>query len=181
MKTVTRPHWERLRGSIAVPGWLAIGVALIETLHTFSYIRDHLSWLATPTGNIFLIAFGFVWLFALALWPKQDGKRIEGKRFAAFMDHGQELEDHLAGIQMQAQLPNVQSDIREWVQGIVIFLAEVGFHTEAVVFSQVASKQPSAEQMAAVAAFPEWKQYDLAQLRIYRHRLEHIKEDKGIS
>jgi hypothetical protein len=106
--------------------------------------------------------------------------RVDGEIFSTFMKRGRELHDRLASIQTLPELPSIQSDIREWVNQIVAFLKEVRFHTEAEVFSQVASVQPSAEQLAGAADFPEWKRYDLAQLSIYRNRLEHIKEDRQI-
>jgi hypothetical protein len=113
--------------------------------------------------------------------PTQEKEnRIDAEVFSAFMKRGRELHDRLRSIQTLPELPGIQSDIREWVNQIVVFLREVRFHTEAEVFSQVASAQPSADYMTAVADVSEWKRYDLAQLSIYRKRLEHIKEDRQI-
>jgi hypothetical protein len=168
----------------ALGGGALVRAALMRFLHVPSI------W-ATPIW--FFTAAILAWLFSKLMprltkgdepQPKreseQNGKRIDGKIFAAFIERGQQLWDRLASIQRQVELPNVQGDIRDWVHQILIFLAEAGLHTEAVIYSHVAKHEPSAEQMAAVAHFPEWKQYDLAQLRIYCHRLEHIKEDKQI-
>ena len=181
METITHAfHWTRLRGSFAVPAWIAIGWGLIEALHTLGYIGDHLNWFATPKGNLFVILFGFIWLFAVALWPSHAAEKqnpIDGEKFASFMRRGRELNDRLASIQAAAELPGIQIDIREWVNQTIAFLRESNCHTEAEVFSQVSGLQPSPEEMAKVADFPEWKRYDLAQLSIYRHRLviDHLK------
>jgi hypothetical protein len=66
-------------GLKAVPGWLAIFFGLIETLHTMNFIGEHLRWLATPLGNLFVIAFGLVWLFVVGRHSTVAavGKRIQ--------------------------------------------------------------------------------------------------------
>jgi hypothetical protein len=96
METIAHPfHWKRL-GIVAVPAWLLIGWTLIETLHTLGYIGDHLNWLATPKGNLFVIIFGFVWLFAVARWPSrrttpedEDPGRAPSVKFLTPLNHGQ--------------------------------------------------------------------------------------------
>jgi len=46
------------------------------------FIGDHLRWLATPTGNLFVIFFGFAWLFAVAFWPSRTQRIVEAKDVA---------------------------------------------------------------------------------------------------
>jgi hypothetical protein len=105
---------------------------------------------------------------------------IDAERFSVFMGRGQELHDRLVGIRTPAELPTVQSDVRQWVRAIIVFLKESRLHTEAMLFSQIASRQLSPEQLAGVREYQDWKQYDLAILGIYRHYLEHIKQEKRI-
>jgi hypothetical protein len=109
-----------------------------------------------------------------------QGPPIDAERFSVFMGRGQELHDRLVGIRTPAELPTVQSDIRGWVRAIILFLKESRLHTEAMLFSQIASRQLSPEQLAQVREYQDWKQYDLALLGIYRQYLEHIKQEKRI-
>jgi hypothetical protein len=62
-------HWKRLTQPIAIPAWLIIGGELFHIVHIFDFIAEHLSWLTTPMGNLFVIVFALTWLFAIALWP----------------------------------------------------------------------------------------------------------------
>jgi hypothetical protein len=41
---------------------------LVEAVHTFHFIAEHLAWLTTPWGNLSLIVFGFVWLSLILFW-----------------------------------------------------------------------------------------------------------------
>jgi hypothetical protein len=132
--------------------------------------------------GVALIGFFFGWMSRAA--PRKasavtNGTAVDGKKCASLMRRGRELYERLAGLQTSQELPSIQIDMREWVNQTVAFLEQSNCDTEAVVFPE--TPKPSSEQMAAVANFPEWKRYDLAQLSIYRHRLEHIKEDKQIS
>jgi len=65
-------QWKRLYAPIAIPFWLAaLSVAwnMIEAIHTLAFVADHLRWLTTLTGNVFLIVFGFIWLALILFWP----------------------------------------------------------------------------------------------------------------
>jgi hypothetical protein len=112
METIARRrfHWKRLGHTVAVPAWLLIGWGLIETLHTLGYIGDHLNWLATAKGNLFVILFGFVWLFAVALWPSHTPENEDGEEPAL---------RRVASVKLLTPLNHAQVAARRTVAGSV--------------------------------------------------------------
>lgn len=80
METITQAlHWKRLTQPVAIPAWLIIGGELFHIVHIFDFIAEHLHWLTTPLGNLFVIVFGLVWLFAVAFWPRKSTSQISDK------------------------------------------------------------------------------------------------------
>ena len=64
-------HWKRLGQLIALPFWFAIGLVawtMIETVHTLNFIAEHLRWLTTPSGNLFVLVFAIIWFFIVLFW-----------------------------------------------------------------------------------------------------------------
>jgi hypothetical protein len=155
--------WDRIKtGGISIPHFATAQLALFV--------------------GVAVVGFVFGWMSRGAPRKASAGTNetaVDGKKFASLMRKGRELYERLEGLQTIQGLPAIQFDIRKWVNQTVAFLQQSNCNTEAVVFPE--TPKPSSEEMAAVANFPEWKRYDLAQLSIYRRRLQHIKEDKQIS
>jgi hypothetical protein len=62
-------------GLKALPGWLLIFVGLVDALHMMHFTVEHLGWLATPLGNLFVILFGFIWLGLVLYADKRKLRR----------------------------------------------------------------------------------------------------------
>jgi hypothetical protein len=185
-------HWKRLGRIIAFPAWFLIGWRLIEALHTLGYIGDHVKWLTTPKGNLFVIFFGLAWLFAVGLWPSRSETKREHKdvnekpvdrqreaqlKLAPLMRWENDLDGQLASAHVLAELLEVHCESKEWIKQIIALLKEANYETDAEVILQADSAPPSADQ---IASFEAWKRYEVARLSLCRETLAQIREKRRL-
>ena len=110
-------------------------------------------------------------------------KRQNGIRIARLMEDASKLDTTIRMVQNNQELNStVAPQLSAWIANVVTALTESGIPTDAAAFLH-SGERPTAEQTKAVAMAnfaPEWKQYYMTQLALYRAKLQEIVERRGI-
>lgn len=108
-----------------LPGGLLVFIGLMDALHMMHFIGENLGFLATPSGNLLVIAVGLLWLF-LSNWAAQ---RKQSKRLIHEFALGRLEELFLRGQYLCSYRPHKDGDKTSalfWNDQVTQWTATVG-------------------------------------------------------
>jgi len=100
-------------------------------------------------------------------------KRQRRIRFAKLMEEGATLELKMRTIQDNAGFSSFMPGLAQWIADIVTALTDSGMETESSGFLR-SGEAPSISDLSRYEHVPTWKRHVMAQLMLYRDKLQEI-------